>query len=94
MCCVKCVFVFRCEDPVSRPGISKGISEGIIEEEEEEEEDGESNHKRKKDDDLEVKAVDSGPNNLIIIEIKRLKDKKQKGKGFGMTKSKPCFYPY
>ncbi|KAK6486426.1 protein phosphatase methylesterase 1-like [Huso huso] len=58
--------VKKCEDPVSSPGISKTIIEGIIEEEEEEEEEaegeggehgneGESNNKRKKEDDLEVK---------------------------------------
>lgn len=48
------LFFERCDEPLSSPGISKSISEGIIEEEEEDEEDGESNHKRKKDDDQEV----------------------------------------
>ncbi|KAJ8403875.1 hypothetical protein AAFF_G00347430 [Aldrovandia affinis] len=47
--------VKKCEEPLSSPGISKCIGEGIIEEEEEEEEQGESNHKRKKEDDIEVK---------------------------------------
>ncbi|XP_035242236.1 protein phosphatase methylesterase 1 [Anguilla anguilla] len=48
--------VKKCEEPLSSPGISKCIGEGIIEEEEEEEEEeGESNHKRKKEDDVEVK---------------------------------------
>ncbi|KAK9955464.1 hypothetical protein ABG768_015336 [Culter alburnus] len=48
--------VKKCEEPLSSPGVSKNISEGIIEEEEEEdEEEGESNHKRKKEDDQEIK---------------------------------------
>ncbi|KAL6470045.1 hypothetical protein MHYP_G00211640 [Metynnis hypsauchen] len=47
--------VKKCEEPLNSPGISKSISEGIIEEEEEDEEGGESNHKRKKEDDQEVK---------------------------------------
>ncbi|KAJ8256487.1 hypothetical protein COCON_G00186390 [Conger conger] len=48
--------VKKCEEPLSSPGISKCIGEGIIEEEEEDEdEEGESNHKRKKEDDVEVK---------------------------------------
>ncbi|KAF4077408.1 hypothetical protein AMELA_G00207930 [Ameiurus melas] len=47
--------VKKCDEPLSSPGISKSISEGIIEEEEEEEEDERSNHKRKKEDDQEVK---------------------------------------
>ncbi|KAI1893562.1 hypothetical protein AGOR_G00125000 [Albula goreensis] len=47
--------VKKCEEPLSSPGISKCIGEGIIEEEEEEEEEGESNNKRKKEDDIEVK---------------------------------------
>ncbi|GAA6105657.1 protein phosphatase methylesterase 1 [Tachysurus ichikawai] len=47
--------VKKCDEPLSSPGISKGISEGIIEEEEEEEEDSESNLKRKKEDEQEVK---------------------------------------
>uniref|UniRef100_A0A673H493 Protein phosphatase methylesterase 1 n=1 Tax=Sinocyclocheilus rhinocerous TaxID=307959 RepID=A0A673H493_9TELE len=47
--------VKKCEEPLSSPGVSKSISEGIIEEEEEEEEGGESNHKRKKEDDQEIK---------------------------------------
>lgn len=56
------IYLFlRCDEPLSSTGISKSISEGIIEEEEEEEEDGESNHKRKKEDDQEVTAVDLGP---------------------------------
>ncbi|XP_071029209.1 protein phosphatase methylesterase 1-like [Oncorhynchus clarkii lewisi] len=46
--------VKKCEEPLNSPGVSKSISDGIIEEEEEEEE-GESNHKRKKEDDQEVK---------------------------------------
>ncbi|KAG7471285.1 hypothetical protein MATL_G00122640 [Megalops atlanticus] len=46
--------VKKCEEPMSSPGVSKCIGEGIIEEEEEEEEEGESNHKRKKEDDTEV----------------------------------------
>lgn len=49
--------MFRCEEPLSSPGVSKSISEGIIEEEEEEEEECESNHKRKKEDDQEVVLV-------------------------------------
>jgi len=49
--------MFRCEEPLSSPGVSKSISEGIIEEEEEDEEGGESNHKRKKEDDQEVVNV-------------------------------------
>ena len=54
MCCLRCPC--RCEEPLSSPGISKSITEGIIEEEEEEEEEeeGETNHKRKKEDDQEV----------------------------------------
>lgn len=53
-----CVWIFRCEEPLSSPGVSKSISEGIIEEEEEEEEEGgESNHKRKKEDDQEVMHI-------------------------------------
>ncbi|KAK3555634.1 hypothetical protein QTP86_025638, partial [Hemibagrus guttatus] len=47
--------VKKCDEPLSSPGISKSISEGIIEEEEEEEEDSVSNLKRKKEDDQEVK---------------------------------------
>lgn len=47
--------VKKCEEPLSSPGVSKSISEGIIEEEEEDEEGGESNHKRKKEDDQEIK---------------------------------------
>uniref|UniRef100_A0A4W5KLP6 Protein phosphatase methylesterase 1 n=1 Tax=Hucho hucho TaxID=62062 RepID=A0A4W5KLP6_9TELE len=48
--------VKKCEEPLNSPGVSKSISDGIIEEEEEEEEEeGESNHKRKKEDDQEVK---------------------------------------
>ncbi|XP_051960278.1 protein phosphatase methylesterase 1 [Xyrauchen texanus] len=47
--------VKKCDEPLSSPGFSKGISEGIIEEEEEEDEEGESNHKRKKEDDQEIK---------------------------------------
>ncbi|XP_056093076.1 protein phosphatase methylesterase 1 isoform X2 [Rhinichthys klamathensis goyatoka] len=47
--------VKKCEEPLSSPGVSKSISEGIIEEEEEDEEEGESNHKRKKEDDQEIK---------------------------------------
>lgn len=48
--------VKKCEEPLSSPGVSKSISEGIIEEEEEEEDEGgESNHKRKKEDDQEIK---------------------------------------
>ncbi|XP_063058654.1 protein phosphatase methylesterase 1 [Engraulis encrasicolus] len=47
--------VKKCEEPLSSPGVSKSITEGIIEEEEEEEEEGQSNHKRKKEDDPEVK---------------------------------------
>lgn len=58
MCSVKLVCDFRCDEPLSSPGVSKSISEGIIEEEEEEEEDGESNQKRKKEDDQEVAAND------------------------------------
>ncbi|XP_042566833.1 protein phosphatase methylesterase 1 [Cyprinus carpio] len=46
--------VKKCEEPLSSPGVSRSISEGIIEEEEEEEEGGESNHKRKKEDDQEM----------------------------------------
>lgn len=51
--------MFRCEEPLSSPGVSKSIGEGIIEEEEEEEDEegGESNHKRKKEDDQEVMHV-------------------------------------
>uniref|UniRef100_A0A8C1JDC5 Protein phosphatase methylesterase 1 n=1 Tax=Cyprinus carpio TaxID=7962 RepID=A0A8C1JDC5_CYPCA len=45
--------VKKCEEPLSSPGVSRSISEGIIEEEEEDEEGGESNHKRKKEDDQE-----------------------------------------
>uniref|UniRef100_A0A4W4EEY0 Protein phosphatase methylesterase 1 n=1 Tax=Electrophorus electricus TaxID=8005 RepID=A0A4W4EEY0_ELEEL len=47
--------VKKCEEPMVSPGISKSISEGIIEEEEEDEEGSESNHKRKKEDDQEAK---------------------------------------
>uniref|UniRef100_A0A8C1UEP4 Protein phosphatase methylesterase 1 n=1 Tax=Cyprinus carpio TaxID=7962 RepID=A0A8C1UEP4_CYPCA len=47
--------VKKCEEPLSSPGVSRSISEGIIEEEEEDEEGGESNHKRKKEDDQEIK---------------------------------------
>uniref|UniRef100_A0A673ZF98 Protein phosphatase methylesterase 1 n=1 Tax=Salmo trutta TaxID=8032 RepID=A0A673ZF98_SALTR len=47
--------VKKCEEPLNSPGVSKSISDGIIEEEEEEEEEGESNHKRKKEDDQEVR---------------------------------------
>lgn len=49
--------VKKCEEPLSSPGVTKSIIEGIIEEEEEEEdeEEGESNHKRKKEDDQEIK---------------------------------------
>ncbi|XP_072557584.1 protein phosphatase methylesterase 1-like isoform X2 [Paramormyrops kingsleyae] len=47
--------VKRCEEPVSSPGVSKCIVEGIIEEDEEDEDGGESDHKRKKEDDQEVK---------------------------------------
>ncbi|XP_067112699.1 protein phosphatase methylesterase 1 [Osmerus mordax] len=50
--------VKKCDEPLSSPGVSKSIGEGIIEEEEEEEEEedgGESHHKRKKEDDQEVK---------------------------------------
>ncbi|KAI2651337.1 Protein phosphatase methylesterase 1 [Labeo rohita] len=47
--------VKKCEEPLSSPGVSKSISEGIIEEEEEDEEGGECNHKRKKEDDQEIK---------------------------------------
>ncbi|XP_029547365.1 protein phosphatase methylesterase 1 [Salmo trutta] len=49
--------VKKCEEPLNSPGVSKSISDGIIEEEEEEEEEGESNHKRKKEDDQEVKET-------------------------------------
>ncbi|XP_055726430.1 protein phosphatase methylesterase 1-like [Salvelinus fontinalis] len=48
--------VKKCEEHLNSPGVSKSISDGIIEEEEEEEE-GESNHKRKKEDDQEVKET-------------------------------------
>lgn len=47
--------VKKCEEPLSSPGVSKSISEGIIEEEEEDEEGTESNHKRRKEDDQEIK---------------------------------------
>uniref|UniRef100_A0A8C9TD05 Protein phosphatase methylesterase 1 n=1 Tax=Scleropages formosus TaxID=113540 RepID=A0A8C9TD05_SCLFO len=47
--------VKKCEEPLSSPGISKSIVEGIIEEDEEDEGEEESNNKRKKEDDLEVK---------------------------------------
>ncbi|KAL4647792.1 protein phosphatase methylesterase 1-like [Arapaima gigas] len=47
--------VKKCEEPLSSPGISKSIVEGIIEEDEEDEDEGESNNKRKKEDDQEVK---------------------------------------
>ncbi|XP_052444737.1 protein phosphatase methylesterase 1 [Carassius gibelio] len=50
--------VKKCEEPLSSPGVSRGISEGIIEEEEEEDEEGgESNHKRKKEDDQEKECL-------------------------------------
>lgn len=60
---------FRCDEPLSSPGISKSISEGIIEEDEEEEEDGESNHKRKKEDDQEVTAVASVPHYFRLFAV-------------------------
>ncbi|KPP66049.1 protein phosphatase methylesterase 1-like, partial [Scleropages formosus] len=46
--------VKKCEEPLSSPGISKSIVEGIIEEDEEDEGEEESNNKRKKEDDLEA----------------------------------------
>ncbi|XP_059382388.1 protein phosphatase methylesterase 1-like [Carassius carassius] len=51
--------VKKCEEPLSSPGVSRSISEGIIEEEEEEEDEegGESNHKRKKEDDQEKESL-------------------------------------
>uniref|UniRef100_A0A8C7LID2 Protein phosphatase methylesterase 1 n=1 Tax=Oncorhynchus kisutch TaxID=8019 RepID=A0A8C7LID2_ONCKI len=49
--------VKKCEEPLNSPGVSKSISDGIIEEEEEEEEEGESNHKRKKEDDQEKETL-------------------------------------
>lgn len=62
----------RFDEPLSSSGISKSISEGIIEEEEEEEEeDGESNYKRKKEDDQEVTAVDLGPLYLRLCLISK-----------------------
>uniref|UniRef100_A0A667WNG0 Protein phosphatase methylesterase 1 n=1 Tax=Myripristis murdjan TaxID=586833 RepID=A0A667WNG0_9TELE len=42
-------------EPISSPGVSNSIGEGIIEEEEEEEPEEESNNKRMKEDDQEIK---------------------------------------
>ncbi len=58
----------RCEEPLSSPGVTKSIIEGIIEEEEEEdEEEGESNHKRKKEDDQEVLYISI---NAALVSIR------------------------
>lgn len=69
MQCFNHFLYFRCDEPLSSPGISKSISEGIIEEEEEEEGNGESNHKRKKDDDQEVADDGLGHHYLQLITI-------------------------
>ncbi|KAM3868538.1 protein phosphatase methylesterase 1 [Diretmus argenteus] len=47
--------VKKWEEPISSPGVSNSIGEGIIEEEEDEEAEEESNNKRMKEDDQEIK---------------------------------------